>query len=214
MKEKNYKKERFKIIRVEPNYIKYLRKYDNKVQMNDELLKKDTKPFIGIVFNINNCDYFVPISSYTADKTKYLKMFNHYKETGFKSLDMVFIEDNKKKLLAVLNLNNMIPIAENSKIDFNINLDKDKSLLIKELKYCNNNKEEIIRSCNRIYNAVIHNEGSKLIERCCNFSLLEEKCKEWEKLKEIEKNKDKQVEEILEVITEEPEDEDDEDFDM
>ena len=58
-----------RIYRIKDEYIDFLRKYDKKVSKN----KKETRPFVGIVFEINNFKYFAPLSS---PKEKYLKMNN------------------------------------------------------------------------------------------------------------------------------------------
>lgn len=72
-------KEKFKFIRVDSKYINYLIKFDKKVQYNDEVLKKLTKPFLGILFKINNQNYYVPLSSANKNK-KLVKMYEDYKK--------------------------------------------------------------------------------------------------------------------------------------
>ena len=140
------KKDRFILIKVKEDYIEYLRKYDSKVQINSSDAKKDNKPFVGVLFEIDKIEYFVPISSNKKDKL--YKMFDTYVETNKKPIDMFFIEEiqnGKRTLLSVLNLNNMIPINEKAKITYNIEDDKDYSLLVKEIAYCNKHREEIKR---------------------------------------------------------------------
>lgn len=51
----------FKIVKVNSKYCDYLRKYDNKVSYNAVL--KDLRPFIGVLFKVNNMEYFIPLSS-------------------------------------------------------------------------------------------------------------------------------------------------------
>ena len=124
------------LIRIDEEYISYLRKYDSKVQINSSALHKDNKPFVGVLFEINNLKYFVPISSNKKDKLS--RMFNKYVETGKKPIDMFFIEEtcnDKRKLLSVLNLNNMIPVCDKAIINYNISQDKDYFLLRKEIEF-------------------------------------------------------------------------------
>lgn len=47
-----------RIYRIKDEYIDFLRKYDEKVSKN----KEETRPFVGIVFEINNFKYFAPLS--------------------------------------------------------------------------------------------------------------------------------------------------------
>lgn len=121
---------KLKLIRVNPEYIKYLRKYDKKVQLNSREIHKENKPFVGVLFQINKIEYFVLISS--NKKEKLVSMFQNYLKTNQKPIDMFFVEE-----ISVLNINNMIPIVEEAKINFNIEKDKDFSLLRKEIDYCN-----------------------------------------------------------------------------
>ncbi|MBE5821080.1 MAG: type III toxin-antitoxin system ToxN/AbiQ family toxin [Clostridiales bacterium] len=164
------------LIRVEPKYIDYLRQFDSNVQLNSEHLHKENKPFVGIIFKINFLDYFIPISS--NKKVKLIKIYNNYLLNNTKPIDMFFIEEiinNKRRLLSVLNINNMVPIPEIAKIYFNINEDKDTSLLRKEILFCNNHKQDIFKNSLRVYNSVINHTWTSLERRCCNFKLLEEK---------------------------------------
>ena len=50
-----------KIVRVNLEYCDYLRKFDNKVAYNKN--EKELRPFIGILFQIDTCKYFAPLSS-------------------------------------------------------------------------------------------------------------------------------------------------------
>ena len=72
--------QKFKIVKIDSNYCDYLRKYDNKVSYNAGM--KDLRPFIGVLFNINDIEYFAPLSS---PKPKYMKLNN--------TLDLIKIDD-------------------------------------------------------------------------------------------------------------------------
>ena len=104
-------------------FVKYLKSFDNKVENID--YQNNLKPFIGIIINVNNFNYYVPISS---PKKKHYKM----KE----GIDFIKIKQ-KDRILGVLNLNNMIPI-----------LDKDVQLLkykkIEQYRLFKTEKEKIM----------------------------------------------------------------------
>lgn len=55
------KKEKLRWYIADKEYVNYLRKFDKKVE-NIEYNEK-LKPYIGILININNFNYYVPISS-------------------------------------------------------------------------------------------------------------------------------------------------------
>ena len=153
-------KEKFKIIKINPDYIEYLEKFDSKVQLNKEELNKQNKPFVGVLFSINDKEYYVPISS-ANKKRKYNNMHKKYCQKGEMPIDMVFITDTNGKMLSVLNLNNMIPVATNSIINYDITKDKNASLLIKEYRYCMKNKEKIRKRAIKIYNMIFKNKKNK-----------------------------------------------------
>lgn len=48
-----------KIYYLKNDYIDYLRQFDNKVAYN----KNSTRPYVGIVYRINEFNYFAPLSS-------------------------------------------------------------------------------------------------------------------------------------------------------
>ena len=45
-----------KLVIIDSNYCDYLRGFDSKVAYN--YAKKDTRPFIGVLFNVGNMEYF------------------------------------------------------------------------------------------------------------------------------------------------------------
>ena len=87
-----------KIVRVNSDYCDYLRESDNKVAYNKN--EKELRPFIGILFKIDTCEYFAPLSS---PKPKHKKMKN--------TLDFFKIKGGE---LGAVNFDNMIPVADNN----------------------------------------------------------------------------------------------------
>ncbi len=165
---------------VDKDYVNYLRKYDNKVENIDYANK--LKPYIGILVTINDINYYVPISS---AKEKHYKI----KE----GMDFVKIQEDNR-IVGVLNLNNMIPILDNNVTELKykdienyreFNSDKERKLYISflsfELDLINAKIEKIRKNALKLYNEKENNPNSKLSKRCCNFKLLEEKCREYKK---------------------------------
>lgn len=67
-----------KIVRVNSDYCDYLRKFDNKVAYNKN--EKELRPFIGILFQIDTCEYFAPLSSPKPKRRnmkKYFRLFQN-----------------------------------------------------------------------------------------------------------------------------------------
>lgn len=135
--------------------------------------KKELRPFIGILFKIENCEYFAPLSS-PKPKQKTMKA----------TIDFLKIKDGE---LGAVNFNNMIPVRENNyaivnlnKPAFNESEQKYQKMLIEQLDWLNTHYRQIKSKSFKLYNLYINDKLPKNIKiRCCNFKLLEEKCKEY-----------------------------------
>jgi len=160
------------IVRVEPEYCNYLRKHDNKVTHNMDV--KEIRPFVGILFNIMDCEYFAPLSS---PKPKHLKMKN--------MIDFIKIKNGE---LGAVNFNNMIPVTSDNYVL--VDLKQEKNLTYEESKYrymlnyqlnwLNKNIVQVHNKSLNLYVKYIENRlSNKVKDRCCNFPLLEKKCIEY-----------------------------------
>ncbi len=159
---------KLKIVKVDTEYCDYLRKFDNKVPYNKN--EKELRPFLGILFEINTCEYFAPLSS---PKEKHKKMKN--------TVDFFKIQNGS---LGAVNFNNMIPVT---KINYTlIDLNKE-TLTMSELKYqkllkeqldwLNANYYQVKNKSSKLYDLYNNGKLSENIKsRCCKFKLLEEKC--------------------------------------
>lgn len=162
--------EKFIIVQVDYKYCNYLRKFDLKVPFNSGL--KRNRPFIGVLFKINNVLYFAPLSS---PKKKHKTMKN--------TLDFIKLDEGN---LGAINFNNMIPVnKENYQIlDINkVTNEKERQyfhLLQLQLIWLNKNHVLIRNKAKKLYfNYINNNLPLNIRNRCCNFKLLEEKCKDY-----------------------------------
>lgn len=161
----------FKIVCVDSKYCDYLRKFDNRVTYNFN--EKKLRPFVGILFEVNNYQYFAPLSS---PKKKHKNMKN--------TLDFFKIKNGE---LGAVNFNNMIPLNnENYElIDLNKKINdldeiKYQKTLKEQLKWLNKNYDQVKNKSYKLYNLYINNRlPKKIMDRCCNFILLEQKSKEY-----------------------------------
>ena len=161
------------LVRLDSNYCDYLRKYDNKVPYNFN--EKELRPFIGVLFKIDKLMYFAPLSS---PKPKHLKLKS--------KLDFLKIDNGK---LGAINFNNMLPVTSKNiiKIDLNIKSlnkreEKYNKLLKEQLFWLNRNSDKIYGRSKKLYDKYINGTlESNISKRCCNFKLLEVKCKEYNK---------------------------------
>lgn len=159
------------------DYIKYLKKFDSLVP-NIDYGPGKIKPYIGVVLNINDMNYYVPI---TSEKAKHYSMHE--------TLDLVIIKDTKtNRIFGVMNLNNMLPIPDQyiKRLDYrnisefrNFNtIAEERSFIAymsKELSIINKRQFTIHNKATLLYNKKINFPESRLSKRCCDFQLLEEK---------------------------------------
>ncbi len=146
---------------VNSQYFNYLREVENRIPY-----VKENRPFLGIIVKINYKNFFAPMCS---PKEKHKGMHEQR--------DFIKMEEGN---LGVINLNNMVPIpmSKCTRLDIaNIQDNKYKILLQKQLIWCNKHSKQIIDKAQKLYNTVTYseNENSILKNRCCNFKLLERK---------------------------------------
>lgn len=154
------------IYEINDDYISYVESLDNRVAYSKKGNRTFKRKYVGIVLQINDCDYFVGLSSF---KPKHRNM----KE----SLD--FIKVGK---FAVINLNNMIPVPSTEVTLITINNIQDikyKKLLMKEYQIIKKMESNIQKKAERLYKHRIKFDNTPLSKRCCDFKLLEEKMKEY-----------------------------------
>lgn len=157
-----------KLVVIDSNYCDYLRKYDNKVPYNFE--KKENRPFVGVLFSVENFMYFAPLSS---PKPKHLKMNN--------TVDFLRIDGGR---LGAINFNNMIPVKAEciqlidlKKVTNNIKENNYLKLLKKQIYWLNRNKDRVYSNSIKLYNGYINKTlNDKIQDRCCDFKLLENMC--------------------------------------
>lgn len=160
------------LVKLEKEYCDYLRQFDNRVPYNYG--KKKTRPFVGVLFTVNDFKYFAPLSS---PKPKHLKLKNKF--------DFLKIDGGK---LGAINFNNMVPAMDENVVKLNFDKEnilttserKYKKLLYEQLRWLNRNSEILYKQSKNIYNKYRNGKlNLNIMNRCCNFPLLEEKCKEY-----------------------------------
>ncbi len=159
----------FSFYTVDSDYCNFLRKTDSCVPYTMDC--KADRPFIGIIFAINNFHYYAPL---TSPKPKHLHMKNQ--------IDFLKIKNGE---WGAINLNNMIPVPVNSLkfVELKI-MESDsrqdiayKNLLSNQLSWCNSHKEMILKQADKLYHLIVEGKAwESLANRCCNFALDEKQC--------------------------------------
>lgn len=152
-----------KVYTADANYCNYLHYYEPKIPF------KESRPFVGVVLCVNQKNFFAPL---TSPKPKHLTMKN--------TQDFLKIDNG---ILGGINLNNMIPIPKSCLHEIDIKSIKDmkyRKMLYMQMDWIEKNKERINKRAKNLYFLIIQKKATNcLIERCCDFKLLEKKCQEF-----------------------------------
>lgn len=157
------KNEKLKVYKVKEEYLQYLSQFDKNVR------KKADRKYYGILVTKNSVDYCIPF-------TCKIKRRNHKLTINIKE---------KGKIIAQLTINNMIPVNDDVIELVNIDQDKDKYYLYAEIEYLKQ-RSVINKLLKRADNAIKvmsdknENDYYFFKQLCCNYSLLEEKCEQYQ----------------------------------
>lgn len=157
---------------LDENYYSYIQKFDNKVMYN----KKETRPYIGVVLEINDCYYFAPM---TSPKEK-------YKNIADTSSHIYKIKNGE---LGYICLNNMIPL-----------LNVPKSIIINDIsdiQYANLLKEQFLLLKNDF--EIIKKNAFKIYTRYKKIKGLKHICVDFKRLEYCAKCYDYAIENNIEI---------------
>ncbi len=168
---------RLKLYHVNLKYIRNLHNIDKHVPSISPQVGKQNRPFLGVVVMVNGEKYCIPLSSNSAKKNKNLDSMRE-------NITFRKVRDKDGKVLAALNLNNMIPIREEyiTEIDIKIKASDSvpirqwKKLCSKELDWCQSNSAEIERLANELHRKYCSGEFFQKRKICLNFPALENEC--------------------------------------
>ncbi|MCH5193768.1 MAG: type III toxin-antitoxin system ToxN/AbiQ family toxin [Oscillospiraceae bacterium] len=152
---------------VDLKYIEFFKKYETEHRgftrvPNVNYHSGNNKFFYGTVLNVNDINYFVPVSSKIHSKQD----------------DLLIRAKNRPNLIyGTLRFAYMLPIPKECLsllIRDELN-DHQKSLRIKnELAFCRRNKDKIVRQAVRTYERIVSNKNDMLTHNSCDFRLLEQ----------------------------------------
>lgn len=157
---------------IDKDYVDYLQSEERKVRGFTRVpnMRYDTnreqKFLCGIVLEINQMAYYVPVTSYKK-----------------KQNDNIIIEipEDKNPIKGSLRFNYMIPVPKQFVSLKNFNKEKPQQVLLikKEYNFVRKNEDKILKKALSTYNKVIKGKNHFLIKNSCDFKLLEEKCREY-----------------------------------
>lgn len=128
----------------------------------------NNKFLYGSVLQVNDLNYYVPISSQTGKNKQY-------------NLD-IKTDDKKDRIKGSLRFPYMIPVPAECLIKIDIKSVKDNNVKIrmgKELAFCRKNKDKIEEYAHNTYLDVLNQTNDKLVRNACDFKFLEQMCMEY-----------------------------------
>jgi len=150
-------------------YVEFLKKAEleqrgfSRVPNMEYGVQRKPKFLCGIVLQINNIDYYVPVTSYKQQKP-----------------DNFLVKAKNGLVTSSLRFNYMFPIPKELIVERTISNEPDvayRTLLSQELTYCIANQETIQNLATRTYKRVLLGKDLGLVSNSCSFKLLEQKCK-------------------------------------
>lgn len=180
--------ENFSFYTIDADYLEFLNSKDSEVYYNASY-RKAVKPFIGIIIDMTECKYFIPL---TSAKEKHVKWKNSCDEHFLiyevidKAINITgdiykgYSDTKKMHVMSVLDIKKMIPVPDDAykRIIFDELDDKKyQDLFKKEYAFCLTIKDKILARADKIYK---HQKETKIVRRTyCNFSCCENALKEW-----------------------------------
>lgn len=152
-------------------YVRYLQKSEQEQRGFSRIPnlaygdKYKQKFLCGIVLQVNEIDYYVPVTSYKQQKP-----------------DNFLIYADNGQAVSSLRFNYMFPIPKDL-VSVRVIADESdlayRSLLAQELRYCIKNQSVIQNLAERTYKRVLLGKNPGLVANSCDFKFLEQKCIEY-----------------------------------
>ena len=168
------KKQKPQLYLVDNDYIAYLRFFDDKIMYN-----KSGRPYIGIVYKVNDFYYFAPLTSLKGKKEKKQKI----------PKDGLLFQSLANGKYGGIHIGNMIPVPQTCLRYYDFNKAKNanaKEALRNEYRAILKVWQKIQESARKVYelrckpSSELTPTERNIRARCCNYKLLEQKCKEYE----------------------------------
>lgn len=159
---------------VDDEYVQYLINFDKRVLSPKIETRKQSRKYVGILHYNGDNKYLIPLSSYKPE-----------------TYDKMYESKSLKKIgnMAVLRINNMIPVSEDVIHNVVIGSIPDKKyrdLLQSEYKIIKSREREIRTDARIVYFYRLNEKykGKGLYNICCDFKLLEDALKKYNKANE------------------------------
>ena len=181
-----------KLYEISDEYINYLRKRENLVLSTKENTRVHPRKYLGVVYNINNYKYFIPLSSPKESDYQIVNGNRIIRKSIIPIVRIIYKNDNDElELKGTLKINNMIPVPNSELKLYDFQNEQDsyyKALVQKEILFIRKNRKRIINNANILYSQKMENNSAiGYLKNTINFSMVEKLHDEFVEAKLLEK---------------------------
>lgn len=144
-----------KLYEVSEEYISYISTVEKNVFSSKENARNHTRKYLGIVYSINEYNYYIPLSS---PKNSDYRLENGVQKIRGSIIPIIRITSQSSsgelELKGTLKLSNMIPVPASELTLYDMEHEQDlfyKSLIQKEMLFIRKNKNKIIQNAKILY---------------------------------------------------------------
>ena len=166
---------------VSDDYIEYLRNIFPRVYSNKIANRKHTRKYLGVVFKLNDFNYYIPLSS-PKDAHDYITL--NGKKVIRKDSIIVIRMVVKGTLKGTLQIGTMIPVPNKALIQYNLQDEQDisyKELVQDEIIFIRKNANKIIKTAKLLYSKKTKStHKNPVIDKVLDFKSIEEYSIKWQ----------------------------------
>lgn len=177
-----------KLYAVSDRYIDYLRTYFPEVYSNKINARIHTRKYLGVVIEIGNFNYYVPMSSPKPTDYQLAGEQKVIKKSIVPIIRIVVKNNNgEKELKGTLRISHMIPVPDSELELYDLENEKDstyKELVQNEMIFIRKNQEKIVGNANLLYKQKVEgNTSVGYVRSALDFKELEELCDKFHNVK-------------------------------
>ena len=166
---------------ISDDYIEYLRKVFPRVYSNKIANRNHTRKYLGVVFKLNDFNYYIPLSS-PKDTHDYIIL--NGKKVIRKDSIIVIRMVVKGTLKGTLQIGTMIPVPNKALIQYNLEDEQDisyKELVQDEIIFIRKNANKIIKTAKLLYSKKTKGTHTNpVIDKVLDFKSIEEYSIKWQ----------------------------------
>jgi protein AbiQ len=180
--------DRLKLYSVSDAYIEYLQKVFPNVYSNKTDTRVHTRKYIGVVINVDEYKYYIPLSSPKETDYQIAGNENVIKKSIVPIIRIVVKNsEGKKELKGTLRISHMVPVPETELELYDLEHEPDetyKDLIHQEIVFIRKNREKIIANASLLYKQKTENDiAVGYVKSALDYKALERLCVEYTKEK-------------------------------